>query len=212
MSKRVKAIIFDYGNVLCAPPLPSDVEAMVEVLGQPAEQFTAIYWRHRPPYDRAEMSAEEYWNLVAGEALDAERVAKLTDLDNRSWMRPKPATAGWVEAARQAGFRTALLSNLPLSLKVALENDSGWLPGFDVRTYSCTVGRTKPDREIYEQCVGELGVNAAECVFLDDRPENVLGAAEAGIHAVLFDTAERAARELAEQYGLAVNADQRSLR
>jgi FMN phosphatase YigB (HAD superfamily) len=37
-------------------------------------------------------------------------------------------------------------------------------------------------------------------VFLDDRPENVHGANEAGIHGLLFESADQAASELAARF------------
>jgi putative hydrolase of the HAD superfamily len=94
-------------------------------------------------------------------------------------------------------LRTALLSNLPVPLRDALENDCSWMPRFDVRTYSCNVRSSKPDRAIYDHCVNELGVKPENAVFLDDRPENVEGAARTGIHALLFQTVVGAARDLA---------------
>jgi putative hydrolase of the HAD superfamily len=204
MPSAIKAIIFDYGNVLCEPQPPEDIAAMASELALPAGQFLPIYWRDRGPYDRAEMDPGEYWNRVASRQLTPDQAAKLTALDNRSWMHPREATIPWVAAASRQGLRTALLSNLPAPLRDALENDAPWLPQFDVRTYSCTLHSTKPEREIYEHCVRGLGVKPSEIVFLDDRPENIT---ELGIHAILFQTPERAATELADRYGVVVHAD-----
>jgi|SRR5579872_251166 len=204
MSSEIKAVIFDYGNVLCEPQPAADVEAMAQELGLTIDQFLPIYWRDRGPYDRADMDAVEYWNSVARRELGAALVARLTDLDNRSWLHPRQATLPWVAALSRTGLRTALLSNLPSALRDALERDAPWLPEFDVRTYSCTVRKTKPAREIYEHCVDGLGVDASEVVFLDDRPENIEGASKLGIHGILFDTPERAAVELASRFELSV--------
>jgi putative hydrolase of the HAD superfamily len=204
MPSAIKAVIFDYGNVLCEPQTPEDIEAMAAELGRTAGQFAPIYWRDRASYDRAEMDSTEYWNRVAGRKLPADQTRKLTHLDNRSWLHPRDATIPWVTALSRQGLRTALLSNLPVPLREALENDAPWLPEFDVRTYSCDVRRTKPDREIYEHCIRGLGVKPSEAVFLDDRPENITGAVELGIGAILFQTAERAAIELAERFGVGV--------
>ena len=99
------------------------------------------------------------------------------------------------------GLRTGLLSNLPVSLRDALEQVD-WLPEFDVRTYSCTLGRIKPEPEIYADCVGGMGLKHGEVVFLDDRPENVRGADEVGIHGLLFESAEQAASELSARFGV----------
>ena len=53
-------------------------------------------------------------------------------------------------------------------------------------------------------CLSGLGVKASEAVFLDDRPENVDAAKKLGIHAILFQTPEGAAADLAAGYGLTV--------
>lgn len=44
----------------------------------------------------------------------------------------------------------------------------------------------KPDRAIYELALRRFGLEPAEAVFVDDNAANVAGAADVGIHAVLF--------------------------
>jgi len=90
-------------------------------------------------------------------------------------------------------------------IRDALENDCAWMPQFDARTYSCTVRKAKPDPAIYNACIRDLGVKPPEAVFLDDRPENVDGAMQLGILSLLFESPERAALDLASQYGIHVN-------
>lgn len=209
MPFEIKAIVFDYGNVLCEPQPPEDIQAMAAALGLPADEFTNIYWRDREAYDRAEMDPGEYWNRMASRQLDQAEVAGLVELDNMSWMHPRRKMLPYVEAARQIGLRTALLSNLPVPLRDALENDCPWLPRLDVRTYSCEIRKTKPNRAIYDACIRDLGVKPPEIVFLDDRPENVNGATELGIHALLFESPERAALDLAAQYGISLRQNGR---
>ena len=206
---EIKAIIFDYGNVLCLPQPAEDIQAMAAAVNMPLDDFTKIYWRDRTAYDRAEMEPPEYWGRLTGRQLDAAEVAKLVDLDNRSWTHPNEKTLAYVDAAKRKHLRTALLSNLPAGLKTVLENDCNWLPDFDVRTYSCDVRKTKPDPGIYEECVRALGVKHPEAVFLDDRPENVKGAMEIGIRAVLFQSAEQALTDLRTQYGVNLQPDGR---
>lgn len=47
----------------------------------------------------------------------------------------------------------------------------------------------KPDSVIYEVAIERAGVSPNEIFFTDDRPENVQGAKDAGLDAVLFTTA-----------------------
>lgn len=48
---------------------------------------------------------------------------------------------------------------------------------------------TKPDPAIYHLALDRFGLAAAECVFIDDREDNVAGAQGVGMHAVLFTDA-----------------------
>ena len=48
---------------------------------------------------------------------------------------------------------------------------------------------TKPDPAIYRLALDRFGLAAAECVFIDDRADNVAGAESVGMEAVLFTDA-----------------------
>src|SRR5437764_14964702 len=100
---EIKAIIFDYGNVLCEPQPQEDVDAMAREAGVPADRFAEIYWRDRMVYDCAGFDASEYWSRVAGKQLDAPQVEKLVALDNKSWTHPRKTTLAWVDVLRQKG-------------------------------------------------------------------------------------------------------------
>jgi 2-haloacid dehalogenase len=68
---------------------------------------------------------------------------------------------------------------------------------------SFQVGAMKPDPRIYEEALRRSGLPATACVFVDDRPANVEGAARVGMHALLFQSPERLAAELT-RLGVAV--------
>jgi putative hydrolase of the HAD superfamily len=60
------------------------------------------------------------------------------------------------------------------------------LDRFDHLILSHEVGCMKPDARFYEACVAAAGVEASECVFIDDMPENVEGARNVGLLAVQY--------------------------
>jgi FMN phosphatase YigB (HAD superfamily) len=53
-----KAVIFDYGNVLCESQPAADVQALAHILELPVSRFTEIYWQFRGPYDAAALDSE----------------------------------------------------------------------------------------------------------------------------------------------------------
>jgi putative hydrolase of the HAD superfamily len=207
MAIQPTAVIFDYGNVLCAPQPPSDLRAMAQILDMPEDTFRPIYWRYRLPYDEAQMDAVSYWNQTASDCerrVNADQIRALTQLDVQSWCHPSPVMVEWARQLRQAGMRTAVLSNMPMDLRVYLTSAVEWLPEFDHMTFSCDVRLVKPKPAIYEHCLHGVGVGASEALFFDDRPENVEAARRLGIHAIEFTTPEEAIAAIDGQYILPV--------
>ena len=58
----------------------------------------------------------------------------------------------------------------------------------DGAIFSYTVKQIKPDLEIYETLLNQYRLKPDECVFIDDRMENIEGAEKAGIHGICFET------------------------
>ena len=52
--------------------------------------------------------------------------------------------------------------------------------------------------EIYSLLLKRYGLNADECVFIDDLKENIEAAKALGIHGIVFETYEQAVRDLNE--------------
>jgi len=67
---------------------------------------------------------------------------------------------------------------------------------FHVALSSCYVGLRKPDLAIYKRALDILGRPAERILFVDDRKENVAGAAAAGMKGIQFRGAESLRQEL----------------
>ena len=67
---------------------------------------------------------------------------------------------------------------------------------FQVALTSCYLGLRKPERAIYKRALDILGRPAQRILFIDDRAENVDGAAAVGLKAIRFEGAESLRREL----------------
>mgnify|MGYP002814408544 CR=1 FL=1 len=64
---------------------------------------------------------------------------------------------------------------------------------------SCYVGLRKPDERIYRLALNVTQRQAAECLFIDDRPENLEGARRLGMRTIHFQTATQLRTDLASQ-------------
>jgi putative hydrolase of the HAD superfamily len=175
-------VVFDYGEVISREPTEADRAALVARAGVDAEPFWTAYWAHREPLDQGTLSIADYWDAVAsdlGVEWDAVDVHELWALDHRGWLSVDPGTLRVLHALADGGTRMALLSN-------AGADFSGWLrsgsfaPLFERVFVSGELGLVKPNADIYEHVIAELGITPAELLFVDNKSENVEGARAVG--------------------------------
>ena len=109
----------------------------------------------------------------------------------------QPAMAALVRRVNQRGIRTALLSN---SWGNTYPRDT-WDGMFDDIVISGEVGLRKPEPEIFRLAAGRLGLEPAECVFVDDLQHNVDGARAVGMTAILHTEYDETRRALEDLFG-----------
>ena len=51
---------------------------------------------------------------------------------------------------------------------------------------SAVIGLRKPHKDIYKVALKKLKVHANECVFIDDKPENIKPAKDLGLHTIIY--------------------------
>ena len=174
---------------------------MASYLGLPVTQFKEDYWKSRLAYDEAALDAASYWERVAQRRLTSADIDHLNEIDAKSWTHADPVMPAWARLVRNAGLRTALLSNMPIPVRDYVER-CDWLPEFDQRIYSCDLRVGKPSRLVYERCLGGLRVDPAEALFLDDRTENVQAAEAVGMHGIVFSTPIALVTELHRRFAI----------
>ena len=210
--RTVRAVVFDYGNVLCLEQTPEDMKGMALVCGIPHERFSELYWKLRPPYDRGDIDGPAYWTAVVGQqklGLSGVQIATLIKLDCESNTRPNPGVVQWAKLLHRDGFLLALLSNMPLELSRYVTKSFSGLSPFEHLIYSCDYGSIKPELAIYRKCLELLGAPPQEILYLDDRAENIEAAARLGINSVLFDTVEKTAARVESRFDIPVPGDGR---
>jgi HAD superfamily hydrolase (TIGR01509 family) len=97
------------------------------------------------------------------------------------WM---PGVEALLRELRAAGVPMYALSNYApwyrlIDAKLGLSAYLGW------DFVSCETGHRKPDPEAYLHAARSLGVSVRDCVFVDDRPENVAAAERVGMPGIL---------------------------
>jgi putative hydrolase of the HAD superfamily len=103
-----------------------------------------------------------------------------------------------LDSLKEKGLKIYLLSNYPKSI-FALHEERGkftFIDKIDGRVVSGFEGMVKPDAEIYKLLMDRYGLKAEECVFIDDRPENIEAAKALGMEGIVFESYEQASEEL----------------
>ncbi|MGC2637421.1 MAG: HAD family phosphatase [Acidobacteriaceae bacterium] len=199
----MKAIIFDYGEVLCHRNDPAWHD-MLALTALDIPTFESIYWRDRHQYDLGHFDGPGFWQRFgkhAGRTFTPDETRALIDADVRMWTETDPVMLAWVAALQKAGLRTAILSNMVPEVLHALRAEArfSWLRGFTHLTWSCELHIAKPDPAIYLHTCECLGVAPSEALFLDDKPENIAAAEALGLAAILFRNPDQLRVELARR-------------
>jgi putative hydrolase of the HAD superfamily len=193
----VRAVIFDWGGVITSP-IADTVQAWLVADQIDRDSYAAAM---RPWVRQAygpEESDSPIHALERGEVADAEFEQSLASLLTRqdgsavaaAGLLKRMFAASAVQAAmldlirelRADGLRVTLLSNSwgdPASYPADLLAEL-----FDDVVISAQVGMRKPEERIFRLALDRLGLQAAQCAFVDDMEGNIVAARALGLAAV----------------------------
>ena len=193
----IKNYIFDFGNVLANfyEEMLTEPYVQDEVLRKTISTvvFDRLYW---DKLDDGSITDDEVKAEIR-RRLPKEH-GELGCLVYDSWVKtltPVPGMPELVADLKRAGKKLYLLSNISIGFGETYQ-EVPWirelLECFDGLVLSGQIGMVKPHREIFEHLLDTYSLEAKECLFIDDREENLKGAKEVGIGGYLFDgTAEK---------------------
>lgn len=200
---RIAAVVFDFGG----PVLKTPFEMLAHFERQRGLPAGSIRWRgpFDPPSDalwRAMqtglMSERAYWQQRAEQLAPYTGGPRLVDLFDALFDAPtallvRPEADEFLARCRACGVRTAVLTN-----DLRTFHGADWigriafLGAVEHVVDGAVSGYLKPDRRAYQAVLDELGVAAANTVFIDDQPANIAGAERAGMQPVWFDVCDPA--------------------
>jgi putative hydrolase of the HAD superfamily len=196
---KIKAVIFDYGGVICFPPSPEAVAEVARLAGLPVETLAELNRKYRGEYDRGRYNSGDYYQFMlsqAGIALDFERCKQIGEADMNCWKRMNPATVQLMRDIKAAGFIMGILSNMPHDFLVWARQHIPVFTEADPALFSCDFNLIKPEPAIFEKLRERCGCAFAEIVFFDDMPDNIAAAKALGIQGFVWEGAEAARKAL----------------
>ena len=196
---RIRAVVFDYGNVISLPQDPKVMDELSGLVGVERDRFESALWSLRGDYDRGTISAKEYFKNILSSLdvfFDEKSIEDIIEIDTNSWKNINTETETLMKELKTAGYMVGILSNMPHDFLVwAKENIPVFsLPHFGL--FSCDVNLIKPEEAIYRKLLSRLDLKADELVFFDDKTENIAGARAVGMEAILWRNVKDARREL----------------
>lgn len=189
----VRGVIFDLFHTLTGLESEwSELPLTCDVLGIDRRAWDEVIarksrWRlsgeQRDPFliirDMARLVREDIADALVREAV-AIRIQRF----RHALQRIPAENIDMLKRLRKAGLRLGLVSNAD-AIEVATWVECPLAGLFDSEVISCEVGMVKPEPEIYRKCLGELSLQAGECMFVGDGGSNELaGAKEVGLTTV----------------------------
>lgn len=183
----IKNVIMDMGNVLLDyNPMvvidkyiknPQDKEIILN------ELFNGSEWKQG---DLGYINDDEMYNLVKERV--PSRLHKELFHCVEEWeicMEPVEGAKEFTDYVKKSGYNIYVLSNASKKFYKYFDRFAPF-EYFDGIMISADVHMVKPDEGIYHKFLERFSVNPSECLFIDDREDNVSGAVKSGINAVVY--------------------------
>lgn len=193
MTSPIKAIIFDYGNVLLEwnprfiydRYFPDDPEGMEHFFkevnfaewnmqqdkGRPFKEGVAVLSREFPHYSHLIQAYHDLWIDSVGGAI--------------------AGTVDILKQLKKAGYPVYGLSNWSAETFPHMRERHDFFDLFNDMVISGEVGHVKPEPQIFQILLDKIGKPAEECLFIDDSLANIQQAQELGFATILFQSPQQ---------------------
>lgn len=177
----LKNIVFDLGNVLVK--FDSN-ELIYSFFNKRQEEVKSFYfdslWNE---YDQGLYSVEEMIEKGVKQFPELELCIKKLMYHWTEFVIPLKDNVAYIKDLKQLGFNVYILSNIP-------EDDTKYLrslgvfDNIDGGIFSYEYKKIKPDPEIFHILLEKYNLKVSECLFLDDRKDNVVAASNLGFKTI----------------------------
>lgn len=196
----IRNIVFDIGNVLACFRW-RDLFAELGFTGEKFDRIAAATILHPtmwPEFDRSLKSDEEIIASCIERAPEYEEDIRMLFEKTELLVEEYGYSYHWIKDLKERGYKVYLLSNYGrTSFEAAVAHGRlSFLPLIDGRVISYEVRIVKPEPGIYEALIKKYDLVPEECVFLDDKEDNVQTARECGFYGIVVEGYEQASKAL----------------
>ncbi len=212
--RRFAAVIFDFGGVITASPFEAfnRLEAERELPADFIRRVNAAdpnvnAWAR---FERAEIDTAAFDEAFAAEAAALGHALRGADVLAVLAGAIRPEMVAALDTLSEARYRLGCITNnVPGAGGAGMTRDAtrsdayaAIFARFEHVVESSKAGIRKPDPRIYRMMCDALGVEAHDCIYLDDLGINCKPAAALGMVAIKVTSGPQALRELGGMTGL----------
>lgn len=195
----IKNVVFDIGNVLVDfrwRELMKNLNLSKEAQDRFETSVFGSCWWH--DLDHGTIDEKDAVIRLREDNIEFREAFDLVWENRDKLVKPYDYAVSWIDSLKEQGYHVYLLSNYPRDIFTLHANVGSFpfLDHVDGKIVSGFVRMIKPDADIYEKLIDTYQLSASECVFIDDREENVQGAINVGMQGIVFKTYEQASNEL----------------
>lgn len=194
----IKLIIFDLGGVLFTNGTKRFIEVISERYNLEKEKVKDVMdGEIGTEYREGKIGRDEFWKRVVEKLNINEDIDKLES----EWIDGYELIEGTRDIILQLRekYKVFYLSDNVRERVERINAKYGFMDWFSSGVFSHEAGVRKPDPEIYKLTLAKAGEVAGSAVFIDDKPQFLVPAAELGMTTFLFESPEKLREELKEK-------------
>jgi putative hydrolase of the HAD superfamily len=199
MAEKIKVVLFDLGRVLVDFDHFRSAERIAGFCSKTPRQIYDLFFESEATvaFEAGKITPEDFY-LQVKQMLDLKlSYASFEPIWNDIFFlsAKNRSVFGLVNNLR-SNYITAMLSNINSLHYDYLKKNFPVFGVFDKVFLSFQLGLIKPDKEIYNLVIRDLGVSPQEIFYTDDRPELVESAKSLGIRGCVFTKFDQLISEL----------------
>jgi len=193
----IKTVIFDFFDVLTFGEAGWDyvAEELERASGVPKEMILKQLYSEETKYILGQENTLEFWKNVCGKLNIEISIEEFSNILGSYELNPEILSV--LRDLKNTHQLILLSDNTPIASEI-IKNDGRISSLFDKMFFSNEAGLTKRNksRKFYEYALTELHRKPDECIFVDDREDNIEAAREAGLRTILYRNAAQLKQEL----------------
>lgn len=193
----IRNVILDVGNVLVDYCWEKHLASFgfSKDIAQRVAKATALNedWDE---YDRGVLTDEEVLNRFIENDPGVEKEIRMYNENLSGVIEVYPYAKQWIRDMKAKGLKVYILSNYGSKCYNECGSKMDFTELVDGAVFSWKEKVIKPDDAIYERILKRYQLVPGECVFFDDRKDNVEGARRNGILGIVFEDYDQAKKEL----------------